>query len=403
MKDASKKLGPDILASTALFELIKDPLFLMEEDGDSYRYIYINPAGLAIMPAETIIGCLIEEVFLPEQSLGLIQHYQKAKAVLKPIEFIEKIETQNGEFIGETMLNPVVAENGRFQILAVVRNVTEREQKNQDLQNAKREREIERKRLKSLVENNGNAVFEFDQHKNFISINNMVTEATGFTEEELLGQSIVSLVVDSFLKNTVSFFDQALTGMAVEFETTIYTKQRQQAVFHVNTIPIIIEGDVIGIYAVAKEITEQKKTERLLRENEQRYRSLFDNHPHGIFTFDRTGILNSGNAGTENITGYSLKDLLTGSFLSIVMPEEVEKVRYHFYKAIQEKQPERYEMAFQKKNGGLIDLHVINIPIIVDGQVVGIHGIVADITEVIRAQKALTEANEELEVFGKIP
>ena len=400
MMDVSREFGQDILSSTPLFDLIKDLIFLVEEVQDSYRYIYVNPSALALVPSQKIIGCLIEEVFPPEKSDQLIQQYRKAKTSQNPIEFVGEIETENGEFIGETMLNPIAAESGRrHYILAVVRDVTEREHKKEDLQKIRKEMEIEQKRLNSLVENNGNAVFEFDQQKKIISINKMVAEVTGFSEKELLGQSIVSLIVENDLKDTVAHFEQALKGSTVEFETTIYTKNKQKVLFQVNMVPIINEEAVIGIYAIAKEITEQKKTERLLRENEQRYKSLFDNHPHGIFTFDRTGTLTSINDGAEKITGYSLKELLANSFLSIVMPEETEKVRDHFYQTIHKKQAVRYEMVSHKKNGGIIDLQVINIPIIMDGELVGIHGIVADITEKNCAQKALTEAKEELEVF----
>ncbi|TWT27284.1 PAS domain S-box protein [Planomicrobium sp. CPCC 101110] len=400
MKNFSASTAQDILVSTALFDLIKDPVFLMEEDRDSFRYVYVNPSGLAILPVQEVLGSRLEEVMLPEQSRILTHYYRKVQTVQEPVEFIERIETEQGEFIGETMLNPILGETGQCQyILAIVRDVTEKERKKTDLQKRQREIEIERTRLNSLVENNAYAVFEFDQEKNFISINKKVIEATGFSEEELLGQSIVSLVVDSCLEDTFAQFEKALQGNAVEFETTIHTKDQQMATFHINTIPIIVEEKVIGIYAIAKEVTEQKKTERLLRESQQRYKSLFDNHPHGIFTFDRNGNVESINAGAENITGYSGKELLAISFLSIIMPEETEKVRSHFHKAINEKQPERYELTFRHKNGRLIDLLAINIPIIVDEQVVGIHGIVTDITEVNRAQKALTETKEELEVF----
>lgn len=400
MESFLKEIRNDMLTSIPLFDLIQDHIFLMEADRDSYRYVYLNPPALAIMPSQDVIGCLIEEVFPAELSSRLIQHYGKVKTTQKPIEFIEKVKTENGEFIGETMLNPIAGENGQFQyILAVVRDVTEREKKKRDLEETKREIEIERKRLNSLVENNGNAVFEFDQQKNLISINKMVTKVTGFSEEELLGQSIIFLVVDSCSTNTLLCFEKALQGQTLEFETTIRTKNKQLATFQVNTVPIIVDEKVIGIYAIAKDITEQKKTEHLVRINEQRYKSLFDNHPHGIFTFDRTGDLVSINSGSENITGYSLKELLENSFLSIVLPEEIEKVRLHFYKAIRKKQPERYEMAFRKKNGDRIDLQVMNIPIIVDDQLVGIHGILTDITKKNRDQKALTEAKEELEVF----
>lgn len=57
MKDATTKFGKDILTSTPLFDLIKDPIFLMEEDQGSFRYIYVNPSGLA--------SCLLKKLSVP--------------------------------------------------------------------------------------------------------------------------------------------------------------------------------------------------------------------------------------------------------------------------------------------------------------------------------------------------
>ncbi|QKX52221.1 PAS domain S-box protein [Planococcus glaciei] len=402
MKYFSEEKSQDILASTTLFDLIKDPVFLMEKDDASFRYAYVNPSALALMPTQDLIGKRIEDVLSPEHSRTVIHFHQKAQSSKKSIEFMEGIETEHGEFIGETVLNPIVAENGECRyILAVIRDATERELKERALQKTRKEIEIERKRLNSLIENNANAVFEFDHNKIFIRSNQMVTEAIGFSEEELLGKSIVGLVHESCLENTLFHFDKALEGTSVEFETTVYTKTEKCLQFYVNTIPIVIDGNVIGVYAMAKDITEQKETERLLRESEQRYKSLFDNHPHGIFTFNRNGNLESGNTGAEQITGYRMEELLVQSFKSILLQDEMEKTKHHFYKTITGKQPERFEMAFRHKNGHLIDLQAMNIPIIVDEQLVGLHGIVTDVTEMNRAQKALTETKEELEVFWK--
>ena len=400
VKDFTEKISTDILASTALLDLIKDPVFLMEEDHDSFRYIYANPAALLIVNRQELVGLRIEDVLPPEKSRQFIQYYQKVQFTKQSFEFTDITETDNNKFLGETMLNPIMAEDGEcLYILAIVRDVTERESKKQDLQKTQRETEIERERLNSLVEHNGNAVFEFDEQKNFVSLNKMVTDNTGFSEEELIGKSILSLVVDSSREETLANFDKSLTGHAIDFETNIYTKEHQISTFQMNTIPIIVEEKVIGVYAIAKSINEQKKTERLLQESEQRYKSLFENHPHGILTFERNGNLLSINAGTEHITGYTLKELEAELFLSIILPEETEKVLHHFYKAIDEKHPEQYQLTFRHKNGRLVELQTMNIPIIVNKTLVGIHGIVTDITEINRAQKALTEAKKELEVF----
>lgn len=402
MNHFSEVLGSSILSSTTLFDSIKDPVFLMKQEQDSYRYVYANPSALSTLPSQDIIGCRIDEVLLPEQSQKLIEYYRNAQSTRQPIEFTEKIQLEKNEFVGETILNPIVTDDNQcLYILAIVRDVTAREQKKMELLKTKKEIEVQQKRLNSLVENNGNAVFEFDQQKTFISINKKVTEITGFSEEELLGQSIVSLVAEVYMKDTLASFEKALQGEPIEFTTGIYTRSKKMAYFQINTIPIVIEEKLIGIYAIAKEITEQKEIERLLQESEQRYKSLFNNHPHGIFSFDRKGNLESANTGAETITGYSVNELLAKSFMSMIALQDIEKAQFYFYKAINEKQTQRYELFFHHKNGQLIELQAMNIPIIVNGQLVGIHGIMTDVTKINRAQKELTETKENLEVFWK--
>ena len=400
MKPISEIIGQDILAATALFDSIKDPVFIMEQDHDSYRYLYTNTSALSILPTRDVIGRRIDDVMPKKQSQRLNYYYRKVQSTQKPVEFTEKISTNNKEFIGETILSPILTENHQCQyILAIVRDVTAREHEKKELQNTKKEVEIQRERLNSLVENNGNAVFEFDQHMNFISVNKKVTEVMGFNEGELLGQSIVSLVADVYLEDTLSYFELALKGEAIEFHTAIYSKKNKLSYYQINTIPIIVEEQLIGIYAIAKEITEQKEISRLLKESQQRYKSLFDNHPHGIFSFDRNGNLESVNSGAEKITGYMMKELLKKSYRSMVAAQDIKKMKYFFYKAINEKQPQRYELSLYHKNGQLIELEAMNIPIIVNEQLVGIHGIVTDVTEKKRAQKELTETKENLEIF----
>ncbi|CEG21394.1 putative diguanylate cyclase YegE [Planococcus massiliensis] len=400
MKDLSMKLGQDILASTALFDVVKDPVFLMEEDNGSFRYLYVNPSALAIMPTQDLIGKRLEDVLDAELCQMIISHHYEAIAARESVEFLEKADTKKGVFFGETVLNPIFSEDGQCRhIISIIRNVTEREYKKQDLQATQKQIEIERKRLDSIVENNANAVFEFDEQKKFLRINKKVTEVTGLTEEELIGQSVVSMVVESCLEDTLRHFDAALQGHAFDFETAIYNKGGDIVNFYVNTIPIVVDEEVIGVYIIAKDVTEQKKVVNLLQESEQRYKSLYANHPHGIFTFDRHGLIESINAGAETITGYSIDELKAGCFETALLPKEMDKVKRFFYKTVKTNKPQRYELSFLHKDGQIIDLQAMNIPIIVDGKLVGIHGIATDITEVKHAYNALNETKENLEVF----
>lgn len=401
MKHFPENTGTDILMASALLDLMQDLVFLMEKDEESFRCVYANPVTFTVLNLpENLIGSRIEEVIPPTHAQDLIHNYRRAQTSKESVEFIQYMTDENNERLGETILHPLIEKNGECRyILAIVTDVTEREHQKQDLQVTQKDMEIERKRLSSLFENNGNAMFEFDQQMKFLSVNDKVSELIGYSKEELLGQSIVGIVLESYLEATIDCFKKALEGSPTQFETAVYTKTHQKALFRVNTIPIILEDNLIGIYAMAEEITEQKQMENLLRESELRYKSLFDNHPHGIFTFDQNGNLVSGNSGAERITGYTISELLAKSFFSILLPPEIERITALFYQVMNEKQPKSYEMAFRHQNGHLVDLQTMIIPILVNKQIVGIYGIITDITEIKRAQKALIETKEELEVF----
>ncbi|WP_400243798.1 PAS domain S-box protein [Niallia sp. JL1B1071] len=403
MKRFLEKIGQDIFAFTGIFDSIIDLIFFMEVEEDSFRYVYVNQTALRILNMkENIIGSRIEEALPLDRTKILIAKYRQVLSTKHPLNFIEMIETDNGEFVGETTLSPIFTVDGQCKyVLAIVRDITERMQKERELKETKRELERNQKRLISLVENNGDAVFELDLQGDFINLNKVFTELTGFKESELLGKSFLPLIVEEFVEAASIYFKNTLNGRKEEYETWIHKSNGQKMLLNVKNVPITVDGEIVGVYGIAKDITESKKLEHLLKENEQKYKSLFEQHPDAIFTYDVNGNFTSGNAGVEKISGYSKDEFLGKSFIPMMVPEDVEKTLYHFNKAITEKKAVSYEVALQHKNDHRVELLVMSIPIIVDNQVTGVYGIAKDVTEIKFAQEALVKTIEELNVFWK--
>jgi PAS domain S-box-containing protein len=78
------------------------------------------------------------------------------------------------------------------------------------------------------------------------------------------------------------------------------------------------------IYAVARDITERKRAEALLRESEERHRKLFDNNPHPTWVFDREtlGFLAVNDAAVRKY-GFSRDEFLAMTLKDIRPPEDV--------------------------------------------------------------------------------
>jgi diguanylate cyclase (GGDEF)-like protein/PAS domain S-box-containing protein len=139
--------------------------------------------------------------------------------------------------------------------------------------------------------------------------------------------------------------------------------------------------------------TEHKRVERLLKENEQRYKSLFEYNPDAVYSFDLDGNFLSANPACYKLSGYKVKELMKMAFMSLIAPEDLEKTLYRFQEAAKGK-PQNYDTAIIHKDGHRVEVNVTNIPIIVDGEIVGIYGIAKDITERRWAEESLREREE---------
>ena len=138
---------------------------------------------------------------------------------------------------------------------------------------------------------------------------------------------------------------------------------------------------------------ERKRMERLLEESEQRYKSLFEYNPDAVFSFDLDGNFLSANPACYKLSGHSVEELIHMSFMPLIVPEDLEKTLYRFRMAAKGK-PQNYEIAIKHKDRHRAELNITNIPIIVDGEIVGVYGIAKDITERKWAEKSLREREE---------
>src|SRR5205823_8317990 len=78
------------------------------------------------------------------------------------------------------------------------------------------------------------------------------------------------------------------------------------------------------IYAVARDITERKHAEELLRETEERHRKLFDNNPHPTWVYDRETLqFLAVNRAAVKKYGYSNDEFLAMTLKDIRPPEDV--------------------------------------------------------------------------------
>jgi PAS domain S-box-containing protein len=150
--------------------------------------------------------------------------------------------------------------------------------------------------------------------------------------------------------------------------------------------------------AAQREITERKRTETMLREAQELYRSLFEQSPDAVFILDLQGQHIEVNARAAELLAYTKPELLTRSVREISAEPDKSTEILNRLQAGEAIPP--YEQLFRRKDGSLVPVE-LHISLIRDsqGRPLQIQSIARDITERKRAAELLRMYTEQLEAL----
>lgn len=116
--------------------------------------------------------------------------------------------------------------------------------------------------------------------------------------------------------------------------------------------------------------------------NEERavYKHLIENVKEIVFQVDLKGKIIFVNHRARDILGYTPDEITGTNFFSYVFPEDLEEAKAAFRLRLRHEQPLAGEYRVFHKNGNLLTISLYNRPIFEEGRVIGMQGIIQDIT-----------------------
>lgn len=171
--------------------------------------------------------------------------------------------------------------------------------------------------------------------------------------------------------------------------------------YYFFTYPLIEKYEHAGQYTSnSNDHTERNTYEQLVKESEQRYKSLFENNPDIVCSFDSTGRMIRANPAVEKITGYTIEEVV-GKPYQEIMVNDLSGLLGEHIKFVFQGESRTGEVSIQHKDGHLIELEVIMVPIHVGEEVGGFYVIAKDLTDYRQAQEMLRKT-EKLNVVGEL-
>ncbi len=192
-------------------------------------------------------------------------------------------------------------------IFASARDITAQKQLEAQLQNSQFY-------TRSLIESNVDALMTTDSVGIITDVNEQMEELTGHAREELIGTPFKAFFTDS--ERAEQGIRLVLReGKVTNYELTARARHGRETVVSYNATTFNDrDGKLQGVFAAARDITEQKKLEQRLREQQTYSRGLIESSVDGLITVDPAGIISDVNARMCQMTGYTRAELVGTPF-----------------------------------------------------------------------------------------
>jgi PAS domain S-box-containing protein len=332
-------------------------------------YTYISPSvkRLRGYSVEEAMKQRLDQVLTPESSKKARELFERERNLEESghrhgpdwsfTSEVEMIHKDGSTFWVEATMNPLHDEAGRIKgIMGITRDISERKRAEEELKkhrddledlvkartaelvkaNEQLKKEIqERKQAEEALREStekyrihfslaNDVMFSYDHLYRVLSVSPNVERLLGYKPEELVGRSFQDLNVlhPDYLDEAVDNAMHVLSGETIY--SSIYefiTKDGTRKFGEVSGVPLIREGQVVGVISVARDVTERIKMANSIQESEERYRITLQSMPDAvsIIRIEDFRYLYVNDAFCK-ITGYTLEDVKEKTLFDLNLP-----------------------------------------------------------------------------------
>jgi PAS domain S-box-containing protein len=332
--------------------------------------------------AEHFLGRTAGEV-LGAEAAAVHQAANRRALAGEHVVYEWSVETSEGMLSVQTSLSPLRDAKGDIVgIIGVGRDITERKRMDEALRASE-------DRYRDLVEHSQDLICTHDLEGRILSVNRAAAKLLGYDPNDYVGKRNVR---DILAPEARDGFDAYMATIRKEGVVrglmVVLTSTGERRIWEYNNT-LRTEGVAAPVVrGMAHDITERWRAEQALRRSQQQYQGLVESVSDIVFSLDQTGRITYVNPAVEQVGGYAPEELIGKPFSDFIHPVDQEAVEQLFARRLEgDTRPGEFRVVV--KNGAVRYLQSVGQPLIEDGRVVGVTGILRDVTEQRRAEERL--------------
>ncbi|MEO6405405.1 MAG: PAS domain S-box protein [Ferruginibacter sp.] len=249
--------------------------------------------------------------------------------------------------------------------------------------------------FQAIIENTKESIYLISPEYKVLQFNSTASERERITRgmEIYIGADFREFVYPDKSDLFQSQFEDALKGIYRIEEVKAKSITGDYLWFQSKTSPVYDrESKLIGVRVLTDDINERKRSEAVLQESEEKFRSIVEQSLVGIYII-QNGKLVYVNPGFEKIFGYSKNKLINKmTFEGLVHPDDIELVSNHYTNRVSKRKTSHQYIFRAVRNGGaVLHLEVIASMISFNNEP-AIIGTLVDITGRIEEERKMNQA-----------
>jgi PAS domain S-box-containing protein len=381
-----KKTREVLRTQAAILENMAEGVVVTDEQG---VILQMNPAGERIWgyARDEAVGQPVSVLSaLPgPDSTALMQEVLKALRASGSWRGTFRNRRKDGTIIFcEAVINRVEVQD-RVLLVAVEQDVTERVRAQERLQ-----------MQASVLESMAEAALLVDEGGTIVLTNPALDALVGYAGGGLAGQPMHLLAGVSLEAHNRAFketVEQVKTRGTAAGDRLVRRKDGSLIEVEIQNSGVSVGGR-FHLVIVGQDITERKKRQEALRQSEATLRVFLDAVPEPAFLLDRDGMILVGNEALSGRLGIPKSELIGKHAFGLIPPEMAEPRKAVFDQVVLSREAARFE----DSRGGRHFLNFESPVLDTAGNVIRVAVFAFDITERKRAEEALREAREKLEL-----
>ncbi len=221
----------------------------------------------------------------------------------------------------------------------------------------------------------------------------------GYSPEEMISKNFIEFVKTDQRQEVIRKFESGIaSGDSLPTQFQFINQDGSHTWVEVVGKTVVDEfGNPLQQVGILRNISYQKELEEKLQKSEEIYRSLVEQINEVIYSIDLDGVITYISPAVESFLAYKPSEIIGRSFYQFIAPDDRHSANDNFHLLSEGRISAIQEYKALTKTGEIRWMQTSSKPVFKGDQVVGVHGVLTDITDrkLFEAQIEQIAANAE--------